>query len=151
MTDAALGATTTIPTLDGEVELELEPGTQPGELRVLRGQGMPLLQGRGRGDHRVLVNVLVPRRLSDEQRRLLEEFARAADGDTYAQRRVLRPRPVGVPLSRAGARLGACSSGARRAGPAPRLAELAPGGWEEGEHADRLELAVYGRPARPSA
>ena len=83
MTQAALGATVTVPTLDGEAELEFEPGTQPGEIKVLRGGGMPVLQGFGRGDHRILVNVLVPRRLSQEQRRLLEEFEDAAAADTY--------------------------------------------------------------------
>ena len=83
ITEAALGATTTVPTLDGEVELEFAEGTQPGEIRVLRGRGMPVLQGFGRGDQRVLVNVAVPRRLSDEQRRLLEQFARSADDETY--------------------------------------------------------------------
>ena len=74
----------TVPTLDGEIELEFEPGTQPGEVRVLRGKGMPVLQGFGRGDQRVLVNVAVPRRLTEEQRELLEEFERAADDETYA-------------------------------------------------------------------
>jgi molecular chaperone DnaJ len=73
----------TVPTLDGDVELEFEPGTQPGEIRVLRGQGMPILQGFGRGDHRVLVNVAVPRQLTDEQRELLAEFERSAGDDTY--------------------------------------------------------------------
>ena len=43
---AARGATVTVPTLDGDVELEFEPGTQPGEVRVLRGKGMPSLQRR---------------------------------------------------------------------------------------------------------
>src|SRR5581483_5324459 len=71
ITQAALGATATIPTLDGEHEVTLTPGTQPGEIIVLRGRGMPVLQGFGRGDHRVLVNVSVPRKLNDEQRRLL--------------------------------------------------------------------------------
>ncbi|HEY7537350.1 MAG TPA: molecular chaperone DnaJ [Gaiellaceae bacterium] len=80
---AALGATVQVETLEGPVELEFEPGTQPGQVRVLRGRGMPVLQGFGRGDHRVLVNVLVPRRLTDEQRRLLEEFDRLGDDDTY--------------------------------------------------------------------
>jgi molecular chaperone DnaJ len=83
ITQAALGATLTLPTLDGEAELHFEPGTQAGEVRVLTGRGMPVLQGFGRGDHRLLVNVLVPRRLTDEQRRLLEEFERAAGEDTY--------------------------------------------------------------------
>jgi molecular chaperone DnaJ len=84
-TQAALGATVAIPTLDGEEELELSPGTQPGEIVVLRGRGMPVLQGRGRGDQRILVNVLVPRRLSDEQRRLLGEFDEHTDDQTYGK------------------------------------------------------------------
>ncbi|TMK80412.1 MAG: molecular chaperone DnaJ [Actinobacteria bacterium] len=83
MTQAALGAQVAVPTLDGEVELEFEPGTQPGQTRVLRGRGMPVLQGFGRGDHRVLVNVAVPRQLGEEQRRLLEEFERTAGAETY--------------------------------------------------------------------
>jgi molecular chaperone DnaJ len=85
VTQAALGAEVTIPTLQGDVTLEFEPGAQPGEIRVLRGRGMPVLQGFGRGDHRVLVNVVVPRRLTDEQRRLLEEFERRSTDDNYRE------------------------------------------------------------------
>jgi molecular chaperone DnaJ len=80
---AALGATVTVETLDGPTELELAAGTQPGDVRVLRGKGMPVLQGFGRGDHRVFLNVSVPRRLTDEQRRLLEEFEESSDEHTY--------------------------------------------------------------------
>ncbi len=83
MTQAALGTRVTIPTLDGETELELGAGTQPGEIHVLRGKGMPVLQRNRRGDHRVLVNVIVPRRLSAEQRRVLEEFERSVGEDAY--------------------------------------------------------------------
>jgi molecular chaperone DnaJ len=83
MTQAALGSKVAVETLDGEVELEFEPGTQPGELRVLRGRGMPVLQGFGRGDHRVLVNVAVPRQLTEEQRALLGQFERTATEKTY--------------------------------------------------------------------
>jgi molecular chaperone DnaJ len=83
LAQASLGATLTIPTLDGELELELPAGTQPGEVKVMRGKGMPVLQGHGRGDHRVLVNVGVPRRLTEEQRRLLEEFSKTEDEATY--------------------------------------------------------------------
>jgi molecular chaperone DnaJ len=83
MTQAALGATVTIPTLDGEEEHEFAPSTQPGQVVVLRGRGMPVLQSLGRGDHRLLVNVLVPRHLTDEQRRLLQEFDTHADERTY--------------------------------------------------------------------
>ena len=80
---AALGATMTIETIDGTVELELPAGVQPGEVRVLKSKGMPVLQGFGRGDHRVLVNVSVPRHVTDEQRRLLEDFEAASDENTY--------------------------------------------------------------------
>jgi molecular chaperone DnaJ len=83
MTQAALGARVAVPTLDGETELEFAPGTQPGEVVVLRGRGMPVLQGFGRGDQRVLVNVAVPRQLSDEQRGLLERFEGISDDETY--------------------------------------------------------------------
>jgi len=83
MTQAALGATLVVPTLEGDEELEFAAGTQPGAVVVLRGKGMPVLQGFGRGDQRVLVNVVVPRHLSDEQRRLLEDFDAQADERTY--------------------------------------------------------------------
>jgi molecular chaperone DnaJ len=52
-------------------------------VRVLRGYGFPVLQGFGRGDQRVLVNVRVPRQLTLEQRRLLEEFERLSTDETY--------------------------------------------------------------------
>jgi molecular chaperone DnaJ len=83
MTQAALGATITVPTLEGEIDLEVAPGTQPGEIRRLRGRGMPVLQGFGRGDHRLVINVLVPRRLTEEQRALLESFGRSVGSEAY--------------------------------------------------------------------
>jgi molecular chaperone DnaJ len=83
MVQATLGTTKRVQTLEGDTEIEFPAGTQPGETRVLKGRGMPVLQGFGRGDHRVLVGVRVPRRLTEEQQRLLEEFDRASDGQTY--------------------------------------------------------------------
>ncbi len=72
---AALGGKLEVQTLEGTTELELEPGTQPGEVLSIRGKGMPAL-GRNRlGNLRVVVNVVTPRRLSDEQRELLERFS----------------------------------------------------------------------------
>ncbi|MFQ5425459.1 MAG: J domain-containing protein [Gaiellales bacterium] len=85
MTDAALGVTVPVPTLDGETEIELASGTQPGVVVTLRGKGMPRLQGRGRGDHRIVVNVRIPRRLSEEQRQALEEFDESVDEHAYAE------------------------------------------------------------------
>jgi molecular chaperone DnaJ len=86
-TDAALGTTLTVPTLAGEEEVELKPGTQPGTVLRLRGRGLPELRGRGHGDLHVVVNVLVPNRLTDEQRELLMRFADSANGETYPAHR----------------------------------------------------------------
>jgi molecular chaperone DnaJ len=71
---AALGTTAQVPTIEGTHQLEIAAGTQPGEIVTLRGQGMPSLRGRRRGDLRVVVNVVVPRALDAEQRELLTRF-----------------------------------------------------------------------------
>jgi molecular chaperone DnaJ len=73
---AALGATLAVPALDGDVEIEVEPGTQPGAVVTVRGKGMPRLRRPGRhGDLRVVVNVVVPRKLNRSQRRLVQQLA----------------------------------------------------------------------------
>jgi molecular chaperone DnaJ len=82
-TDAALGGRLTVPTLDGDQELKLEPGTQPGTVLRLRGRGLPSLHGTRQGDLHVVVNVMVPRNLNEEQRELLQRFAESANGDNY--------------------------------------------------------------------
>src|SRR3954471_12289323 len=75
---AALGTTLQAPTLDGEVDVEVPAGTQPGETIVLRGKGMPALRRAGRtGDLRIVVNVVIPRRLNAEQRKLVERLAQS--------------------------------------------------------------------------
>ena len=71
---AALGVTLQTPTLDGMASVEVPPGTQPGEVLTLRGEGMPALHRGRRGNLRVVVNVVVPRRLNEEQRELLERL-----------------------------------------------------------------------------
>jgi molecular chaperone DnaJ len=71
---AALGAALEVPTLEGTSSIELPAGTQPGEVLTLRGEGMPALGGGRRGNLRVVVNVVIPRRLSDDQRQLLEQL-----------------------------------------------------------------------------
>jgi molecular chaperone DnaJ len=63
--------------LAGEVDVELAPGTQPGATVVLRGQGLPRLQERGRGDLIVHLKLVVPASLSPEQEASLRAFASA--------------------------------------------------------------------------
>jgi len=74
ITQAALGATVTVPTLDGEEKLRIPPGTQPGTTFRIRGRGVPHLHGRGRGDQYVKIKVVVPTKLTREQERLLREL-----------------------------------------------------------------------------
>jgi molecular chaperone DnaJ len=73
-TEAMLGTTVTVPTLEGEEEIEVEPGTQPGHQYVLKGIGLPRLSGRRRGNQRVILEVFVPTNLSEEQRELTERL-----------------------------------------------------------------------------
>jgi molecular chaperone DnaJ len=94
---AALGTSVDVPTLDGPVPVEIKAGTQPGEEIRLGGRGMPPLQRGRTGDLRVVVNVTIPRRLSREQRDMLERFSgtltdenmRADEGMIAKLRRVL--------------------------------------------------------------
>ncbi|MBV9681363.1 MAG: molecular chaperone DnaJ [Solirubrobacterales bacterium] len=72
---AALGTLVDVPTVDGQIELEIPAGTQPHETLIVRGAGMPALRGRRTGDLRVVVNVVVPRHLGREQRELYERLA----------------------------------------------------------------------------
>jgi molecular chaperone DnaJ len=73
---AALGATLSAPSLEGDVDVEVAAGTQPGAVVTVGGKGMPRLRRPGRhGDLRVVVNVVVPRKLTKDQRRLAQELA----------------------------------------------------------------------------
>jgi molecular chaperone DnaJ len=72
---AALGTTLDVPTLEEPFSLEIPAGIQPHDTITLRGLGMPALRGRRQGDLRVVVNVVIPRRLTGEQRELLERLS----------------------------------------------------------------------------
>lgn len=77
---AALGAKVEVPTIDGKQrELKIPAGSQPGEHLVMRGIGVPRLDGRGRGDQVVVLQVDVPKKLSRKAKKLLEEFQQALD------------------------------------------------------------------------
>jgi molecular chaperone DnaJ len=73
-TRAMLGGTVTVPTLDGEREIEVAAGSQPGEHIVVRGLGLPSLRGAARGDQHVVLDVFVPADLSKQQRELAERL-----------------------------------------------------------------------------
>jgi molecular chaperone DnaJ len=73
-TEAMLGTKVTVPTLEGEEEIEVEPGTQPGAEKVLKGAGLPRLNGSRRGSQRVILEVFVPTNLNEEQRELAERL-----------------------------------------------------------------------------
>jgi molecular chaperone DnaJ len=86
-TQAALGTEVTVPTLEGDVMVTIQPGTQPGQILRLKGKGMPKLSGYGRGNLMVRVNVAVPTRLSSKQRALLEELAKESGQSVKSDRR----------------------------------------------------------------
>jgi molecular chaperone DnaJ len=74
---AALGAEVDVPTVDGPTRLKIPAGIQPGKVLRMRGKGVPHLRGNGRGDQMVVVNVEIPKTLSGEQRKLMEELAKS--------------------------------------------------------------------------
>jgi molecular chaperone DnaJ len=78
-TRAMLGGSITVSTLDGEREVEIPPGAQPGERVVLTGLGLPSLRGSARGDQHVLLDVVVPVELDDEQRELADRLEGSLD------------------------------------------------------------------------
>jgi molecular chaperone DnaJ len=72
--DAVLGAHVEVPTIDNNVKIKIEPGTQPGKILRLRGKGLPEVNGYGKGDLLVNVNVWIPKNLSREEARIIEKF-----------------------------------------------------------------------------
>ncbi|MCK5626855.1 MAG: molecular chaperone DnaJ [Candidatus Bathyarchaeia archaeon] len=73
-TQASLGAKVSAPSLDGEMELKIPPGTKPGTLFKIRGKGMPRINSRSRGDEYVKINLTVPTELTKRQKELLIEL-----------------------------------------------------------------------------
>ena len=84
---AVLGATLEIPTIDGKVKYDLPEGTQTGTVFRLRGKGIPVLNGRGRGDQYVTVTVETPRNLTKEQKEALRRFSESLGESNYERRK----------------------------------------------------------------
>ena len=75
--EAIMGTQAEVPTVDGKVRVKIAPGTQSGKVLRLRGKGLPILNGYGSGDMLVNVNVWVPKKVSKEEEKLLEQLAQS--------------------------------------------------------------------------
>jgi molecular chaperone DnaJ len=83
MVDAALGTSVTVESPAGVIELEVPAGAQPGDVVVVRGQGLPSLQTGRRGNLRVHLDVRIPRRLTPQQRAELLRLGAELGEDVY--------------------------------------------------------------------
>jgi len=83
VTEAILGGTVSVPTLDGtEVRLKISPGTQPTDRHVMRGKGVKYVGRSGQGDQYVHFTIDIPRTLSSKEKTLIEEWAKLKAGDS---------------------------------------------------------------------
>ena len=79
VTMALLGGTVEVPTVDGRAKIKIAPGTHAGKVLRLAGKGIPDVNGYGRGDELVVVDITIPSKLSAEERRLVEQLAEQPD------------------------------------------------------------------------
>ncbi len=75
VTTALLGGSVEVPTVDGRAKIKVAPGTQAGKVLRLSGKGLPDVNGYGRGDLKVIIDIAIPSRLSNEERKLVEQLA----------------------------------------------------------------------------
>jgi molecular chaperone DnaJ len=78
-----------VPTLEGEEKIKIPEGTQSGSVFRLRNKGIVSLGERGRGDQFVTVNVVIPTKLTKEQRRVFEELASVSKDEEIVQERTI--------------------------------------------------------------
>lgn len=89
---AVLGDEITVPTIDGKVKYEVPEGTQSGTVFRLRNKGIQYVNGRGRGDQYVKVNIEVPRNLSSKQKDVLKDFEKLSSDKNYEKRKTFFDR-----------------------------------------------------------
>ena len=89
---AALGATVTVPTLDGKVSYDIHEGTQPGDIFKLKGKGVQHLGGRGRGDQYVKVIIEVPKNLNAKQKDIIRQLDESTSDKNYQKRKSFKDR-----------------------------------------------------------
>ena len=87
---AALGAETTVPTLEGPTAIKIHPGTQAGEVIRIKGRGMPRFRGYGKGDLLIRIGIAVPEKLTAQQRTLLEQLSKELGEPTQTKARKFR-------------------------------------------------------------
>ncbi len=85
--EAAMGTAVEIPTVEGRVKIKIDAGTQPGKILRLRGKGLPEVNGYGKGDLLVHINVWVPKKLSKEEQKMMEQLQ---DAENF------KPNPTGA-------------------------------------------------------
>ena len=84
---AVLGADIDVPTVDGNEKLNIPAGTQPGKVFKMRARGVPRLRRSGRGDQLVIINIDIPKRITEEQREIFENLAGTLDTEIKPQER----------------------------------------------------------------
>jgi molecular chaperone DnaJ len=77
--DVAIGTSVDVPTLDGKAKVKIDAGTQPGKILRLKGKGIPDVNGYGKGDLLVSINVWTPQHLSSEEKKILEKLRESAN------------------------------------------------------------------------
>ncbi len=75
---AVLGASVEVPTVDGKAKIKVEPGTSTGKVLRLRGKGIPDINGYGKGDQLVIVNVFIPKKITAEEKKIMEQLSDSA-------------------------------------------------------------------------
>lgn len=93
--DAIIGKEIEISTLDGKEKIEIKAGTQPGDRIVLKGKGLPDVQGYGVGNMNIDIKVLLPTKLNSEQKELLQKFDGATNEDNYSSHKSLWDKLTG--------------------------------------------------------
>jgi molecular chaperone DnaJ len=87
VSQAALGDEVEVPTVDGPTPLKIPAGTQPGKILTIKNKGVPRLRSNGRGDQLVIVNIEVPTKLTNEQRKLFEQLSKSLGHEVKPQER----------------------------------------------------------------
>lgn len=85
--EATLGAKVKVPTIDGIVEFDVPEGTQPGTKMMLREKGIPYLRGKGRGNQYMIIDVEIPKNLTNKQKEILREFDCVAEVKNYKKQK----------------------------------------------------------------